>query len=143
WVISSGGTRPWKSLGTYGIPLSELAVGRFNGGKGMDIFRRASTGQWSVFSPITLGWRNLNSSSFPLSALHFGDFTGDGVTDVLAVQGKHWSISRRGTGGWEPLKLQLSDKLGAGKVRDVGGERKGPAVATQPPSRPADAPGVI
>ena len=30
WVISSGGTAAWKSIGAFGAPLSEVAFGRFD-----------------------------------------------------------------------------------------------------------------
>ena len=53
----------------------------------------------------------LQSSSFPLSALRFGHFTNDRITDVIAVQGGRWSLSRSGTGEWEELNPKLSDEL--------------------------------
>ena len=119
WVISSGGTAPWKSLGSYNVPLSQLAFGKFDDGKAMDVFRRASNGRWWVVTPGSHDWRPLARSSFPLSSLRFGDFTGDGITDVLAVQGGRWSISRSGTGAWERLNPGLSDKLTNLRIADV------------------------
>ena len=41
--------------------------------------------------------------------MQFGDFTGDGVTDVLAIDGGHWSISESALGTWRPLNGALSD----------------------------------
>ena len=31
WSISSGGRGQWQSLGNFGVPLSEVALGRFAG----------------------------------------------------------------------------------------------------------------
>src|SRR5437588_2278027 len=45
------GTGAWTSLGTYGVPFSELRFGDFNGEGIMEIFRRAPDSQWSIISP--------------------------------------------------------------------------------------------
>jgi hypothetical protein len=54
-----------------------------------------------------------------MSRLRFGDFTGDGVTDVLAVQGGRWSISRSAVGSWERLNEHLSDDVGPLFIEDL------------------------
>lgn len=56
-------------------------------------------------------WRLIGGSSFPLDQLAFGDFTGDGVTDILAVENGHWSISQSGTGEWRTLNPVLPDPV--------------------------------
>jgi VCBS repeat protein len=121
WVISSGGTGQWKSLGTYGVPFDQLAFGNFNPGKTTEVLRRAPDGQWSVVSPGSQDWRAVASSSFPLNQLHFGDFTGDGITDVLAVQGGRWSISKSASEGWQRLNPKLDSRLDGVLVADVNG----------------------
>ena len=123
--IYSGGTQPWRSLGSYGVPCSQLAFGHFSGGKAMDVFRRAPDGRWSVATPGVpdgQGWRPLAKSSLPLSALHIGDFDGDGVSDVIGVVNKRWSISRSGTDRWSPLNAKLSDSLANVLIADVDGD---------------------
>ena len=52
----------------------------------------------------------MQSSSIPLSNLQFGDFDGDGVTDVLAVVGGHWAISKSARGSWRQINT-LSDPV--------------------------------
>jgi hypothetical protein len=121
WVISSGGTGQWKSLGTYGVPFDQLAFGKFNQTKTTEVFRRAPDGQWSVVTPGQQNWRAVQSSSFPLNQLHFGDFTGDGITDVLAVQGGRWSISKSASERWERLNSKLGSSLDGVLVADVNG----------------------
>ena len=125
WGLYGGGSQPWKSLGAYGVPFSELALGHFNGGKAMDVFRRAPDGRWSVVTPGSTearGWRPLARSALPLSALHLGDFDGDGVSDVIAVVHKRWSISRSGSDRWTPLNRKLSDSLADALIADVDGD---------------------
>jgi hypothetical protein len=121
WSLSSGGTSEWQSLGSYGVPLDQLAVGDFNGDKRADIFHRDPSGRWSVVSPPSKDWRVLGGSSFPLSQLHFGDFTGDGVTDILAIAGGRWSISKSGTEPWQTLNPKLGDSLDGALIADVDG----------------------
>ena len=80
-----------------GVPLSEVALGRFAGPpdavpgrtrQATHAFRRAPNGQWYLTPLSSPAWQPVwIASSFPLSALHFGDFTGDGITDVLAIVG--------------------------------------------------------
>jgi hypothetical protein len=88
----------------------------------MDIFRRAPDAQWSTISPGFSDWKLLESSSSPLNALRFGDFNGDGITDVLAVEGGHWSISRSGASPWQVLNPSLSDKLDSVLIGDIDGD---------------------
>jgi hypothetical protein len=74
-------------------------------------FRRAPDGQWYVTSLAAPSWQPAQSSSIPLAKIRFADFTGDGVTDVRAVQGGHWSISDSATGSWQTLNSKLSNDL--------------------------------
>jgi hypothetical protein len=89
-------------------------------------FRRRSDGQWEiarlmggpnwVTSYVVQGpngpeTKFLQSSGKPFDKLQFGDFTGDGVTDVLAIDGGHWSISESALGAWRPLNHALSDDV--------------------------------
>ena len=101
--------------------MNQLAFGHFLADGKTDIFRRAPSGQWYIISPGSQVWHEAESSSFPLSSLRFGDFTGDGITDVLAVEGGHWSISRSATGPWETLNSKLSDSLGNVLIADLDG----------------------
>jgi hypothetical protein len=121
WVISSGGTTDWRSLGTFGKPLSEVQFGRFDPRvrdhrpgvtrQTTHAFWRRSDGQWFVTPLSHPDWQPVQSSGFPMKALRFGDFTGDGVTDVLAVENGHWSISESATGQWSTLNPTLSDPV--------------------------------
>jgi hypothetical protein len=120
WDISSGDSKPWVSLGNFGIPLNELKAGDFNGDGRKDIFRRNSSGQWSVISPGVHGWRLLQSSGFPLSSLKFGDFNGDRKTDVLSLAGGHWSVSWDGLSTWQNLN-SLTTAMPSVVVADFNG----------------------
>jgi hypothetical protein len=121
WFIASGGTGPWTSLGAFGTRLRDVAFGRFDPRirdrrpgvtkRTTHAFRRLRSGQWQVTPLSAPSWQEVQSSSFPMSRLRFGDFTGDGVTDVLAVQGGRWSISRSAIGSWERLNNHLSDDV--------------------------------
>jgi len=121
WVIASGGTGPWRSIGAFEAPLSEVVFGRFDPSirdhrpgvtrRTTHAFWRTSSGEWLVTPLSAPAWQHAQSSSFPLSRLRFGDFTGDGVTDVLAVQGGRWSISQSGHGSWRRLNRHLSDDV--------------------------------
>jgi hypothetical protein len=121
WVISSGGTGAWKSIGAFGAPLSEVAFGRFDphirdhrrgiNRRTTHAFWRRQSGRWQLTSLSARDWLDVQSSSFPMNRLRFGDFTGDGVTDVLAVQDGRWSISQSGTGRWERLNEYLDDDV--------------------------------
>jgi hypothetical protein len=100
-------------------------------------FRRRADGQWEI-TRLTGGanWvtsyvvpgpngpetKVLQSSSKPLDKLQFGDFTGDGVTDVLAVDGGHWSISESALGGWRPLNPALSDDVRHVVIANMDGD---------------------
>jgi len=129
WVVASGGTGPWRSIGRFGAPLSEVAFGRFDPHspdlrpgatrRTTHAFRRLSNGQWQVTMLAAPAWRDAQSSSFPMSSLRFGDFTGDGVTDVLAVQGGRWSVSRSAAGSWERLNQHLSDDVKSLFITDL------------------------
>jgi hypothetical protein len=54
-----------------------------------------------------------------LSKLRFGDFTGDGVTDVLANVGGHWSISKSARGKWQELNPDLDDAVALLYIADL------------------------
>ncbi|MGZ6059887.1 MAG: right-handed parallel beta-helix repeat-containing protein [Myxococcaceae bacterium] len=118
WVVSSGGTGPWESLGAFGVPLSQVQLGRFDPAardqrpnvtrQTTHAFFAAPDGQWWV-TPLIGGpaWHRVASSSFPMSELRFGDFNGDGVTDVLAVVDGRWAISDAAIGSWQQLNRDL------------------------------------
>ena len=111
WVISSGGKGDWTSIGTFGVPLSEVVFGRFDPNvqdprpgetrRTTHAFRRAPDGQWFLTALAAPAWEHAQSSSFPLSKLRFADFTGDGVTDVLAVESGRWAISESARTSWQ------------------------------------------
>jgi len=130
WFISSGGVTDIfaKKLGDFGHPLAQVYLGRFNPlerdhrpgvtRQTTDAFWRRDDGQWFVTplkAPADGGphvWKPVQSSSIPFQKLAFGDFNGDGVTDVLAIEEGHWSISASATGRWQPLNTGLSDPVG-------------------------------
>ena len=122
WSISSGGTTDWILLGNFQHPLSEVQFGRFDANmrdhrpnvtrQTTHAFWRRADGQWFVTPLSHPDWKPVQSSSIPMNQLRFGDFTGDGVTDVLAVEGGHWSISESATGQWQPLNPNLHDPVG-------------------------------
>ena len=123
WFISSGGvTDPFqKEIGSFGHRLSEVVLGRFDPSdtdftpgatlQTTHAFWRRADGQWFVTPLSKVDWQPVQSSGFPLSKLRFGDFTGDGVTDVLAVVGGHWSISESARGPWRTLNPTLGDPV--------------------------------
>ncbi len=125
WRLSSGGMDEWKDLGAFGRPLREVQFGRFDpnvrdhrpGVKKLDThaFWRDSDGQWFVTPLSHPDWQPVQSSSKAFSQLRFGDFNGDGVTDVLANIGGHWSVSDSAREGWRTLNSSLNDPVdGAG-----------------------------
>jgi hypothetical protein len=61
----------------------------------------------------------VQSSSFPLSDLHFGDFNNDRITDVIAVQGGHWSVSWGAKSPWQTLNPSLSSSLKSLIIADI------------------------
>jgi hypothetical protein len=124
WFISVGGvTDPVaRPLGNFGHPLSEVRFGRFDPAvrdhrpgatrQTTHAFWRGPDGAWWV-TPLTKpAWKVVGGSGFGLSDLAFGDFNGDGVTDVLAVEQGHWSVSDSATQTWRPLNTGLSDPVG-------------------------------
>ncbi|MDC8451113.1 MAG: hypothetical protein LV473_22595 [Nitrospira sp.] len=120
--MSPGGKDEWKELGTFGHRLSEVPFGRFDpnqrdnrpGVKKPDThaFWRNPDGQWFVTPLSRPDWQLVGSSSTPFSELRFGDFNGDGVTDVLASIGGHWSVSDSAREGWRTLNSSLNDPVG-------------------------------
>jgi hypothetical protein len=129
WKISSAGTGPLQSIGTFGTPLGQVVFGQFDPHvrdhrpgvtrRTTHAFRRLSNGQWQV-TPLTApAWQDVQSSSLPLNKLRFGDFTGDGVTDVLAVVGGHWSISESAIGTWRQINARLSDDVSGLFIADL------------------------
>lgn len=121
WRISSGGKDDWKELGNFGRPLNEVQFGRFDpnqrdyrpGVRKPDThaFWRDTAGQWFVTPLSHPDWQPVESSSTPFSQLRFGDFNGDGVTDVLANIGGHWSVSDSVRGQWRTLNPSLNDAV--------------------------------
>jgi hypothetical protein len=132
WFVSSGGVTDWIPLGGnehrlhLGHPLREVRFGRFDPSqvdfrpgatrRTTHAFWRRADGQWFVTPMSIPNWQPVASSSFPLADLRFGDFTGDGVTDVLANEGGHWSMSVAAAGQWEPLNPALNDPVKNGNM---------------------------
>ena len=124
WRISSGGKDDWKELGNFGRPLNEVQFGRFDpnqrdyrpGVRKPDThaFWRDTAGQWFVTPLSHPDWQPVQSSSKALAQLRFGDFNGDGVTDVLANSGGHWSVSDSAREGWRTLNVSLNDPVDDG-----------------------------
>jgi hypothetical protein len=126
WVFSSGLKGEWQSLGSFGAPLAQVHLGRFDPGapdysRGIrsltHAFWRQESGQWMVTALNNpTGWMPVQSSHFPFSELRFGDFTGDGVTDVLANEDGHWAISNAARGTWQTLNPTLNDPVKDGSI---------------------------
>lgn len=125
WRISSGGRDDWKELEAFGRPLREVQFGRFDpalrdarpGARKPEThaFWRRPDGQWFVTPLSHPDWQPVQSSSRPFNELRFGDFNGDGVTDVLANIGGHWSVSDSARAQWRTLNPSLNDSVdGAG-----------------------------
>jgi hypothetical protein len=121
WMVASGGTADWKPLGNYLAPLDQVHFGRFDPANPdhdpgiwapTHAFWRSDDAFWFV-TPLSQpsGWTLVASSSFPLADLRFVDFTGDGVTDVLANEAGHWSISDAARGTWTTLNPTLNDPV--------------------------------
>lgn len=111
------------------MPIGQVVLGRFGPqpaglGPTSYAFRRAPDGQWYVTSLATPSWQPEQSSSIPYAKLRFADFTGDGVTDVLAMQGGHWSISESATGSWQTLNSKLSNDLDSVTLADLDNDRR-------------------
>jgi hypothetical protein len=147
WEVSDGGTAAWRPIGRFAVPMSEVVLGRFGPpvsglGQTSHAFRRAADGQWYVTSLAAPSWTPAQSSSIPLSKLRFADFTGDGITDVLAVQGGHWSISASGTGEWETLNPKLSQSFDSLSIGDLDADGRADIVRFQPSGANALTPSV-
>jgi hypothetical protein len=119
WLISSGGTAGWKPLeevwpqqSTHPWkPLKEVHFGRFDPNdqshsrQTTHAFWREGHGEWWVkklSDPEPDSWKYVGGSDKPMKDLSFGDFTGDGVTDVLAINGGTWAISKSARESWKP-----------------------------------------
>lgn len=126
WRVSFGGKDEWKELGAFGRPLREVQFGRFDptqrdprpGIRKPDThaFWRGPNGQWFVTPLSRPDWQPVQSSSTPFSELRFGDFNGDGITDVLANIGGHWSVSDSARAGWRTLNPSLNDPVGSADI---------------------------
>ncbi|HEY6560799.1 MAG TPA: FG-GAP-like repeat-containing protein [Polyangiaceae bacterium] len=83
-------------------PMSELAVGDFDGDGTEDVF--VGTGaSWYFSSGGKNEWRFLNRMPEHARALRFGDFDGDRRTDVVALHGTRIDISWAGSSAWHTL----------------------------------------
>jgi hypothetical protein len=128
WLISSGGTAPWKPLEQVWLPqplegawkpLKDIQFGRFDPNdlslsrRTTHAFYRKENGEWWVkkLSDPASAWEYIGGSHKPMSDLRFGDFTGDGVTDVLAINGGTWSISESARKEWHTLNRSLNDPV--------------------------------
>jgi hypothetical protein len=128
WLISSGGTAPWKPLEQVWLPqplegawkpLKDVQFGRFDPNdlshsrRTTHAFYRKENGEWWVkkLSDPASDWEYVGGSHKPMRDLRFGDFTGDGVTDVLAVNSGTWAISESARKKWQPLNRSLNDPV--------------------------------
>ena len=127
WVISSGGTGRWHSIGSFGASLAELPSAgstRMCGSppgvtrRTTHAFLRGSDGQWLITSLAQPDWQPVGSSSKPMRELRFGDFTGDGVTDVLAVVSGRWAISKA-RAPWRNLNRRHGDAVKSLHIADL------------------------
>ncbi|HET6980824.1 MAG TPA: FG-GAP-like repeat-containing protein [Myxococcaceae bacterium] len=144
WVITSGGNGVRRHYSGYDVPFEQVRFGRFNPdvrdhrtGRSLpitDAFRRTPDGQWWVVALGQHDWRAIGSSSIPLSQLRFGDFNGDGITDVLAVEGGHWSVSWGATSPWQTLNSRLSDSIESLIIADIDGNGRDDIVRFKPTS---------
>jgi hypothetical protein len=131
-IYSSGGYGDWQSLGQFDAPLKEVTFGRFDPAQ-TDLrpgatrltthaFWQRSDTQWVIVPLASLSqaaappWQAVASSG---KKLKFGDFTGDGVTDVLAVVGGRWQISRSGMTEWQPLNSSLGDGVDSLQIANM------------------------
>ncbi len=129
WVISSGGTGRWHSIGYFGARIVDVAFGQFDPNmrdhrpgvtrRTTHAFKRDSDGQWFVTSLLQPNWQPVQSSGKPMNELRFGDFTGDGVTDVLSVDNGRWAISESGRGIWTNLNTHLGDAVSPLFIADL------------------------
>lgn len=131
-LFSSGGYGDWQSLGSFNVPLKEVAFGRFDPTqtdtrpgatrRTTHAFWQRSDSQWFVVPLASLSqssqppWKDVQSSG---KKLRFGDFTGDGVTDVLAVVDGRWAISESAQKGWQQLNSELGDDVGNLKIANM------------------------
>jgi len=131
-IYSSGGYGDWQVLGKFDAPLSEVTFGRFDPTQvdnrpgvtrlTTHAFWQRSNTQWSVASLASMSallppvWKDVASSGMKLQ---FGDFTGDGVTDVLAVVGGHWQISKSAQEPWHDLNTELGDSVSQLRIANM------------------------
>jgi hypothetical protein len=126
WLVSKGAKSDWQLLGDFKAPLAQTHLAQFDpnapsSSRGIrpltHAFWRTDSGEWKVTALNDPGgWFHVQSSSLPFSALRFGDFTGDGVTDVLANENSHWSISASARSGWTTLNTRLNDSVSDGGI---------------------------
>lgn len=131
-LYSSGGYGDWQTLGQFDAPFKQVTFGRFDPSQ-MDTrpgatrstthaFWQRSDSQWVIVPLASLSqsaappWQAAQSSG---KELLFGDFTGDGGTDVLAVVGGRWHISRSGMTPWTPHNPHLGDDVDSLKVANM------------------------
>lgn len=149
WRYVSGGYGDWNPLGQFGESLGNVALGRFDVSstdagsqatkRTTHALRRAANGQWEARSLFPrpgwpAGWtssyviadangnpatQHLQSSSKPFDRLTFGDFTGDGVTDVGAIDGGKFHISRSALGTWELWNASITSPLGDVEITNI------------------------
>jgi hypothetical protein len=133
WLISRGLAGHWETFGNYLAPLADVQFGRFDPNQAeahpvmrhpvrrrhpiTHVFWRGEGGFWLV-TPLGQPhlWTVVGSSSFPLSELRFGDFTGDSVTDVLAIEQGHWSISASARSQWQTLNGNMNQPVKAPNI---------------------------
>jgi hypothetical protein len=94
----------WDNTFEAPNPLSDLAVGDFDGDGSDDVFVGTGVG-WYFSSGGEAEWRFLNRMSEHASQLRFGDFDGDGRADVLALHGANLDISWAGVSPWQTVNV--------------------------------------
>jgi hypothetical protein len=132
WQVYSGGAGNPETLGSFGVPLEDVVLGRFDPSqrdhrpgatrRTTHAFRRDTDGQWYVTPLSGVNWVPVQSSGMPMSQLRFGDFTGDGVTDVLAVVNGRWSISESAASSWRVLNPTLGEPIENVLIANMDGD---------------------
>ena len=99
---TTGRMSQWREVQSSTVPVSELALGDFDGDGHTDLFRHTSQNKWQISfgAQVTSTggrmsrWREVQSSTVPLNKLGFGDFDGDGHTDIFRHTNRNtWEVS--------------------------------------------------
>ena len=106
--IYSGGMGAWRSLGTYGVPFSELRFGDFNNDHITDVVS-LQNGGWAVSWGGRTVWQPLNSLTSSLQSVLIADIDHNGKDDILRYrfldfQHGIWEVSWDGRSDWSTLQ---------------------------------------